>query len=408
MSTISYQQALDIILHVIQPLASERLTLTAAHGRIVAAPLVAPHDMPPFDQSLMDGYALRSSDTQPATPAQPVRLALGQTLTAGENLAQPLAPQQAIRIMTGAPLPRGANTVIKIEESTVESGALVMHQASPPGLNIQRRGAEIRRRTTIVQRGEHLTPQRIGVALALGIEAVEVVRRPRLAIVAPGDELLPPGAPWQPGKKWCSNLYALDLRAQELGCTSLNLGIVPDTLASLTEQLRSGLQADAVVILGASGQGDHDFAARAMAAVGAEWLFRGVATSPGRSISVARHNQTLLFSLPGTPWAAFIGFEIFVWPALRAMLGQQPARPTTHTVTLESPVQVRPGVTHFLPARLQQHGTEWVAQPVNDLLALARAESQPMGLLVIPPHRRRLPAGAQIHMQPITPLITPW
>jgi molybdenum cofactor synthesis domain-containing protein len=290
-----------------------------------------------------------------------------------------------------------------MEESTVEAGTLVMCQPASPGLNIQRRGAEIRRRTTVLQRGERLTPQRIGVALALGIDAIEVVRRPRLAIVAPGDELLPPGAPWQPGKKWCSNLYALDIRAQELGCTSVNLGIVPDTLESLTEQLRRGLEADAVVILGASGRGDHDFAAPAMAAVGAEWVFRGVATSPGRSISVARHDQTLLFGLPGSPWAAFIGFEIFVWPALRAMLGQQPMLPRTHTAILATAVQVRPGVTHFLPARLQPGARGWVAWPVENLLTLTRAESQPLGLLVVPPHRRRLPAGARVQVQPINP-----
>src|SRR6266568_7418608 len=114
---VSYQDALERMLKVVQPLASERLPLTAAYGRMVAAPVVAPHPMPPFDQSLVDGYALRSSDTRTATSAQPVRLALGQTLTAGESLEQPLAPWQAMRIMTGASLPRGANTVIKMEES---------------------------------------------------------------------------------------------------------------------------------------------------------------------------------------------------------------------------------------------------------------------------------------------------
>jgi len=288
-----------------------------------------------------------------------------------------------------------------MEESAVEAGALVMRQLSPPELNIQRRGAEIRCRTTVLQRGERLTPQRIGVALALGMDAVEVVRRPRLAIVAPGDELLPPGAPWQPGKKWCSNLYALDIRAQELGCTSVNLGIVPDTLASLTEQLRRGLAADTVVILGASGRGDHDFATRAMSAVGAEILFRGVATSPGRSVTVARCGQTLIVGLPGSPWAAFVGFEVFVWPALRAMLSQHPARPVLQPATLATPVQVRPGATHFLPTRLQYRTTGWLALPVENLLTLARAEAHPMGLIVVPPHRHRLPAGARVHVQPL-------
>ena len=400
---LSYHNALEYLLKMVQPLAGERVPLTAAYGRILATPCVAPHAMPPFDQSLVDGYALRSSDTRSATPAQPVRLALGQTLTAGESLEQPLAPWQAMRIMTGASLPRGANTVIKMEESQAEAGMLRIHQPLPRGLYVQRCGAEIRRRTVVLRQGDCLTPQRIGVALSLGMDSVEVIQRPRLALVAPGDELLPPGAPWQPGKKWCSNLYALDIRAQELGCTSVNLGIVADTLESLTTQLERGLDSDAVVILGASGRGDHDFATRAMAAIGADILFRGVATSPGRSVTVARCGQTLIFGLPGSPWAAFVGFEVFVWPVLRAMLSQRPVLPVLRLVTLATPVQVHPGVTHFLPARLQPGATGWSALPVENLLTLARAESHPLGLIVVPPHRRRLPAGARVRVQPITP-----
>jgi molybdenum cofactor synthesis domain-containing protein len=401
-SMISYQQALEIMLRGVRPLASERVALTAASGRILATPVVALHDMPPFDQSLVDGYALRSRDTRAATAAQPGRLALGQTLTAGESLEQPLAPRQAIRIMTGAALPPGANTVIKMEGSQVEASTLCIHQPLPHGLNIQRRGAEIRRHTVVLRQGERLTPQRIGVALALGMDGVEVIRRPRVALVAPGDELLPPGAPWQPGKKWCSNLYALDIRAQELGCTSVNLGLVADTLESLTVQLKRGLESDAVVILGASGRGDHDFATRAMAASGAEMLFCGVATSPGRSVTVARCGETPIFGLPGSPWAAFVGFEVFVWPVLRAMLSQRPVLPVLQTAALATPVQVHPGVTHFLPARLQRGPTGWTALPVENLLTLARAESHPLGLIVVPPHRRRLPAGARVRVQAVT------
>jgi molybdopterin molybdotransferase len=290
-----------------------------------------------------------------------------------------------------------------MEESDLDVGALLIRQPLPQGLYVQRRGAEIQRRTVVLRPGERLTPQRIGVALSLGLDSVDVIRRPRVALVAPGDELLPPGAAWQPGKKWCSNIYALALRAQELGCTSVNLGIVPDTLASLSAQLRRGLESDVVVILGASGRGDHDFAARAMAAIGAEIIFRGVATSPGRSIAVARCGQTLIIGLPGSPWAAFVGFEVFVWPALHALLGQRPVRPARQRATLASPLQVRPGLTSFVPARLQPHATDCVAIPVENMLELGRAESHPLGLIVVPPHRRALLSGSRVHVQPITP-----
>src|SRR5262249_6051379 len=149
-------------------------------------------------------------------------------------------------------------------------------------------------------------------------------------------------------------------------------------------------------------RGDHDFATPAMAASGAEVLFRGVATSPGRSVTVARCGETLIFGLPGSPWAAFVGFEVFVWPVLRAMLGQRPVLPVLQTAALATPVQVRPGVTHFLPARLQRGPTGWTALPVENLLTLARAESHPLGLIVVPPHRRRLPVQARVRFQPVT------
>ena len=400
---IHYRQALDIILSVCTPLASECIALTAACGRILATPIVAAHDVPPFTQSLVDGYALRSTDTHGATRENPIRLRISQTLTAGDVLQQPLLPQQAIRIMTGAPLPRGVQTVLKLEESEVDHDVLVVRRALAPGISIQRRGAELRRRTVVLRAGERLTPQRIGTALSLGSSTVEVTRRPRVAFVAPGNELLPPGAPWQPGKKWCSNLYALELRAQELGNTSVNLGIVPDTLAALVARLRDGLMADVIVILGASGRGERDFAVRALTELGADMLFRGVATSPGRTVTVARHQHTLVFCLPGSPWAAFVGFEVFVWPALRALLGQRPTLPPVYEAMLTVPVQGQRGTTHFVPARLQPRSTGWHATPLAGLLALARAESAPLGLIIVPPSRRRLRQGARVRVQGLTP-----
>ena len=399
---ISYTQAVQTIIRSLtQPLQAERLVLTEAGQRVLSRALTAPHDMPPFDQSLMDGYALRSRDTRKASPERPARLTLGATLTAGEYLEQPLQPRQAVRIMTGAPMPPGADTVVKMEESEVEGSELVIRQPIGRWVNVQRRGDEIRRRTVVLPRGERLTPQRIGTALALGLATVDVVRRPRLALVAPGDELLPPGAALQPAKKWCSNLYALEFRAQELGCASVNLGIVPDTLDSLAAALRRGLESDIIVILGASGRGQHDFAARAMSAVGADILFRGVAANPGRGVTVARHRQTLIMGLPGSPWGAFVGFETFVRPAVRTLLGQ-PAIPRGFTATVSNAVKVRPGVTHFFPCRLQPGREGWQARLLGNLLDLSRADSQPLGLLVIPPYRRLLRAGSRARIQPLT------
>ncbi len=393
---VPYQHALAHLLRTVHPLTGERLPLTVSAGRTLAAALVAPYPMPPFDQSLMDGYALRSADTRSATAAKPVRLPLGPTLTAGETFCHPVAPRHAIRIMTGAAIPAGTDTVMRLEDGEVDD-MLVLRQPLARGMYIQRRGAEVRPRTVICKAGERLTPQRIGMALALGLEHADVIRQPRLALVAPGDELLPPGASLQPGKKWCSNLYALAVRAQELGCLTTNLGIVPDTPEALTTALAQGLDGDIVIILGASGRGQHDFAGHAMANVGAAPLFQGVAMAPGRSVAVAQHHDTLVFGLPGSPWATFVTFEALVRPALEAMQGQRANRLVPALLT--TPVQVRRGVTHFLPARLKQGIEVWEATPLGDLLAVAQAESDPLGLVVVPPHRRHLLAGTRVRVQ---------
>ena len=401
---ISYEQALETILGSLPKMPrQERLPLTASCGRVLSRAVAAPHDMPPFDQSLMDGYALRSRDSRDsreAAPGQPARLTLGATLTAGEFLEQPLLPRQAVRIMTGAPIPPGADAVIKMEDSDIDSGRLVVPRPLGRWENVQRRGHEIRRGTVVLRPGERLTPQRIGTALALGLADVEVAQRPRVALVAPGDELLPPGAPLQPAMKWCSNLYALELRAREVGGAGVNLGIVPDTLESLTEALRRGLENDLVIILGASGRGQHDFAARAMDAVGADLLFRGVAANPGRGVSVARHRETLIVGLPGSPWGSFVGFEAFVRPAIRRLLGQPPF-PRRLTAAVKTAVRVRPGATHFFPCRLQAVSEGWEATLLSDLLDLSRADSQPLGLLVMAPHRRLLRAGSKVSIWPL-------
>lgn len=400
---IDYRQALDLITGLCHRLPPERLALTAAVHRIVAHDLIAPYDAPPFAQSLMDGFAVRSADTRRATPDNPVRLAIGPTLTAGAAWQRSVAPGQAIRIMTGAALPSGVNTIIKVEDGETQDGRLIIRHPVVRGTYVQRRGAEIRQHTVVVRQGDRLTPQGIGTALALGIDTAAVVQCPRVALVAPGDELLPPGAPFEPGKKWCSNLYALALRAQEIGAEAINLGIVPDTLEALTACLERGLEADVVVVLGASGRGDHDFATQAMQRVGATLLFRGVASSPGRTVTVARHQHRLIFGLPGSPWATLVGFEAFIRPALRAMLGQRARLPLQQTARLTATLQVRRGLTHFIPVHLQAGVEGLHATPLASFVALAQVDTPHLGLLVVPPHRRRLASGTRVKVQPFTP-----
>ena len=317
---------------------------------------------------------------------------LHDTVTAGETWSDAVTSGQAIRIMTGAMIPDGADAVVRLEDGEADDHVLVLRHRLRRGQYIQRRGDEIQSDTVICRAGQRLTPQRIGIALALGLETADVVTSPQVALVAPGDELLPPGASLEPGKKWCSNLYALDVRVQELGGASTNLGIVPDTPGALMTALEQGLSSDIVVILGASGQGDHDYASRAMSGVGAQWLFRGVAMAPGRSVAVAKSDKTLIFGLPGSPWAAFVTFDVLVRPVLHAMLGRHAERPVPAVLTTD--VRVRRGMTHFIPVRRQPTASGWSATPLRDLLSVSQVESEQLGWLHVPPHRRQLLQGA--------------
>ena len=398
---LSYSDALDHLLRAVSPLASESVSLVEAVGRTLAVDLIGPYPMPPYSQSLMDGYAVRSEDTLLATEVEPVRLTLGLTLTAGQTVSHRLTVGEAVRIMTGALIPDGANAVVRLEDGEVEGTGLVIRQPLSPGQYIQPRGAEVPPQSVICRAGEVLTPQRIGMALALGLASADVVGIPRVAWVAPGDELLTPGAPLELGKKWCSNLYALELRAREIGVSNLNLGIVPDTLEALTQALQQGLGHEILVILGASGQGDHDFATRAMAAVGATPLFRGLAMAPGRGTTVARQGSTLIFGLPGSPWAALVTFDGLVVPVLRALLGQSPI-PLSSAI-LTDDIRVGSEMTHFIPVRLYTqdvglNAVELLATPLRDLMAVAQAETDWRGWIQVPPHQEGFSKGTRVRI----------
>lgn len=390
---LAYRDALDCLMHVVAPLGRERLPLTTAAGRTLAVDLIAPHPMPPYDQSMMDGYVLRSDDTQLATPSKPVRAVLSDTVMAGETRLSAVAVGHASRIMTGAMIPFGADVVVRLEDGEVEGDVLVLRQPLRRGQYIQRRGNEIQPDTVLCRTGQLLTPQRIGMALALGLSMAEVVRTPQIALVAPGDELLPPGVPLEPGKKWCSNLYALEARAQELGGMSTNVDLIPDTLEALIGTLQKGLSDDIVVILGASGRGDHDYAGRAMSAIGAEYLFRGVSMAPGRSVAASKCGKTLILGLPGAPWASFVTFDVLVRPVLRAMLGQPAVGRVPAVLTAD--VRVRRGMTHFIPVRMQSVELGWSAEPLGDLFSVSQVESAQLGWLQVPPHRRQLLRGVR-------------
>jgi putative molybdopterin biosynthesis protein len=317
-----------------RPLEAETVPLSDALGRVLAAEVVAPLDVPSFDRANVDGFAVQAADTFGASEDRPRSLRLNE-----EILPTGIAPRQkvvsgtATAIATGAILPRGGDAVVMIEYTDVRDDRLVLTWPVAPGANITFAGTDIGQGEVVLRRGQHLTSRETGVLAALGIAEVSVVRRPRVAIVSTGDELLPPGAAMKPGMIYDSNATVLADAVREMGCEPVPLGIVPDDLARLRDVLRKALAYDAILLSGGTSKGAGDVSYRAVAELGSPGIVaHGVALKPGKPLCLAAvrlpepRRPVPVAVLPGFPTSAIFTFHEFIAPVLRQMAGRR-ARP---------------------------------------------------------------------------------
>lgn len=358
----TYEASLRTVLAHAAPLPAETVPLPAAAGRVLAEAVHAGADDPPAPKSAMDGFALRSADTQAATPGQPITLAWSEVVGAGHTATAAVAPGTAIRLMTGALLPEGADAVVK-QEDTTPAGERAFTLTTPlaPGENVIPRGAALRAGTALLQAGERIGPQGLGLLAGQGLAAVRVLRRPRVGLLALGDELVEPGRLLAPGQLHVSNLYALEAQAAAYGAEPLRLGIVGDDREAIAGRLAAclpggGTPCDVLITLGGSHHGDFDHAAAVLAQLGATLHFRRTLINFGGSTLFATRpapdgQPTLCFGLPGTPAASWMAFELLVRPALLALQGR-PVERAYLQARLTAPVNARPGRTHFVPVRL--------------------------------------------------------
>ena len=350
---ISVDEALERILSYFDRLEPEERPVPDALGQVLAEDVESTLDIPPLDNTAMDGYAVRAADTEGASEANPVRLRVSGELAACYIFDGEVTPGSAVRIMTGAPIPRGADAVVPFEEtdesstgsdrefgtfakSTSEVGIL---KAARLGANIRRAGEDVGRGVLVLPQGTVLRPAQIGVLASLGRATVRVIRRPLVAILSTGDELLQPGQPVEPGKIYDSNAYSVAAMVRESGGIPRTLGIATDTVDALTAKIGEGLDADMLITSAGVSRGDYDVVKEVLAKEG-DIDFWTVRMKPGKPLAFgafpAGDRKVPHIGLPGNPVSSMITFELFGRPAVYQMLGKSGwQRPTVRAVAEE-------------------------------------------------------------------------
>jgi molybdopterin molybdotransferase len=356
---ISVEEALERILARVEVLGDERVELLGALDRVLAEPIASDRDVPPWPNSSMDGYALRSADTREAARGRPVGLRVAGRVMAGAMAARPLAAGEAYRIFTGAPIPDGADAVVAQEDVSVEGETVRVSASVPAGACVRPRGEDMRRGDALLAPGRRLGPADLGLLATLGRHQARVVRRPRVGILSTGDELVDLGGRVGPGQIPNSNTYSLMGQVVESGAEPVNLGVARDRLEEIEDRLRGALACDAIVSSAGVSVGEHDFVKEALARLGAEQHLWLVNMRPGKPITFATIPQPPkgvlpVFGLPGNPVSAMVTFELFVRPALIRMAGgpAQP-RPLIDAVAL-SPIPNPGGRRGYLRVSLER------------------------------------------------------
>ncbi|MBI5498499.1 MAG: molybdopterin molybdotransferase MoeA [Deltaproteobacteria bacterium] len=395
MSLRTPAQALAEILARVHPLGTEMVDVLDACGRVLAEDVTAERDLPPWDNSAMDGYAVHSASVRAGVP-----LEVSATVAAG---AQPGAVPAgcAARIMTGAPMPPGADAVLMREETDETDPAHVTLQRVPaPGDNVRRRGEDVPCGRAVLPRGTVVHPADVGLLCAVGRARARVHRRPVVSILATGDELAEVGAPPSPTRIVNSNAWMLAAQVREAGAIPRVLPVAPDKRDALADALAEARQADALVTTGGVSVGDFDFVKDALADAGAVLSFWRVAIRPGRPLAVGTLGETAVFGLPGNPVSTFVTCEVFVCPALRRMLGAPRPRRRTVRAVLRGRYGKKPGLTHYVRVRLERlaDGTAVAVlqetQSSGSLSSMALAD----GLMVVPEAQGDLSDGAAVEV----------
>lgn len=376
---------------------SESITLEKSLGRVLARDIRANRDLPPFDVSAMDGFAVRSADLLNI----PAALKIMEDIRAGDIPGIALQAGQCARIMTGAAMPQGADAVVRVEDTrdlSVDRVQIVT--AVKPGHDVRPKGENMKEGEIVLTKGTEITPGVIGILATVKAANMQVFRQPSVAILSTGNELEAIDEAVDPNKIPDANTYALMAQVQALGIEPILLGIARDDPMELEQYLLRGLNYDVLLVSGGTSVGVHDYVRPTIEKLGVKMKFWRVAMKPGHPMAFGVTAQTAVFGLPGNPVSSMVCFEEFVAPALRRLMGNRRAFRRTVTARLAHPFKMRPGRTEFIRVQLTQDDSGCLAsstgtQSSGVLLSMALAE----GLLVIPSDCTGLAAGDQVTVQ---------
>ncbi|MBM4139588.1 MAG: molybdopterin molybdotransferase MoeA [Nitrospira sp.] len=342
-------EAQHIVLDATVILGLEKISLLDALGRTIGEDIVAERDNPPWDNSAMDGFAVRWEDIKQDHAIQkPVTLDVIEDVPAGRMPSKTVGIGQAIRIMTGAPIPQGADTVLKVEDTEQTSNTVRIFKPEPRGSNIRSQGEDVKKGECIIAKGTQIRPGEAGMLAVLAKSFLFAYQRPRVAILSTGDELADLDERFSDEKIINSNSYGIATAVQEAGGIPLLLGIARDTQAALKEKISQGLNADILVLSGGVSMGDYDFTKAVFREIGAEMNFWKLAIRPGQPLAFGKIQGKLAFGLPGNPVSSMVTFEQLVRPALLKMGGRRSySRPIVDAVFQET-FSKRPDRRHFL------------------------------------------------------------
>jgi molybdopterin molybdotransferase len=376
--------------------------LLAAVGRVLAEPILADRNLPPFPRSTRDGYAVRAADVARV----PAPLDVIGEIKAGEspdNFPKHIASGQAALIMTGAPVPSGADAVVMVEYSAQQGTRVEIQKGVAPGENIVPSGAEAQRGSVLVERGARLNDAAIALAATAGQSRVQVYNRPQVAVLTTGDEIVSIEATPGPTQIRNSNSYSLAVQIRHAGGEPALLPIAPDEPRKLRRLVEEGLRSDLLLMTGGVSMGRYDLVEQVLEELKAEFFFTGAKIQPGRPVvfgkcgagaSARESTGTYFFGLPGNPVSTMVTFELFARPMLEALAGMSPGKLQFTYAKLKSEIRMKPGLKRFLPAILSGEFEDTHVELVpwqgsGDVAATARADCY----IVIPPDRELIPAG---------------
>lgn len=396
---ISIAEAQRLILERAKPLEAERVPVERAAGRVLAEPVAATVDLPPFPSSAMDGYALRAADTASA----PVTLPVVERIAAGRPAASPLRQGEAMAIATGAAVPEGADAVVPLELVEESADRLVVGEPVEAGANVRPRGGDVRSGTTLLEPGILLGAGQVAALAAAGLTEVRCTKRPRVGILVTGSELRHPGAELGPGQIYESNGLFLATALHSAGAVPAQLGVVADDAEEHRRAMeRALLGFDMLVTSGGASVGPHDLVREVQRELRVEEVFWGVSVKPGKPVAFAVRRDHLVFNLPGNPVSVLVSFELFVRPAVNALLGLPDPLPAFRRGRLAAPVRRNGRRDELVRAVARPDGDETLLEPLpgQESHMIARA-GRANALVLVEAGNEELAAGSAVRFLPL-------